>query len=113
MAFIARDTTAPSGTIARVRVFVITGPSGVGKGTLIRALRERVSELALAVSATTRDPRPGEEDGRDYHFLSDDEFERRVQAGEFVRPPRCPGPRHRTLRPEPPRYHPPGRPARL
>ena len=65
-------------------MFVITGPSGVGKGTLIRALRERVPELALAVSATTREPRPGEEDGRDYHFLSDDEFERRVEAGEFV-----------------------------
>jgi len=67
-----------------VSVFVITGPSGVGKGTLIRALRERVPELELAVSATTRDPRPGEEDGRDYHFLPDAEFGRRVEAGEFV-----------------------------
>ena len=56
------------------RVFVITGPSGVGKGTLIRLLRERVPELALSVSATTRAPRPGEEDGVDYHFLSDAEF---------------------------------------
>ena len=45
------------------RVFVITGPSGVGKGTLIRELRERVPELELSISATTRDPRPGEEDG--------------------------------------------------
>jgi guanylate kinase len=82
------------------KVFVITGPSGVGKGTLIRALRERVPELALAVSATTRDPRPGEEDGREYHFLSDDEFERRVQAGEFVEHARYSGRRYGTLRSE-------------
>ncbi|TMK42564.1 MAG: guanylate kinase [Actinobacteria bacterium] len=66
------------------RVFVITGPSGVGKGTLIRALLERVPELELSVSATTRPPRPGERDGVDYHFLSDAEFDRRVGAGEFV-----------------------------
>ncbi|MGC2372327.1 MAG: guanylate kinase [Solirubrobacteraceae bacterium] len=65
-------------------VFVITGPSGVGKGTLIRGLMERVPRLELSVSATTRAPRPGERDGVDYHFLSSAEFERRVQAGEFV-----------------------------
>ena len=81
-------------------VFVITGPSGVGKGTLIRALRERVPELALAVSATTRDPRPGEEDGREYHFLSDQEFERRVEAGEFVEHATYSGRRYGTLRAE-------------
>jgi guanylate kinase len=81
-------------------VFVITGPSGVGKGTLIRALRERVPELELAVSATTREPRPGEQDGLDYHFLSDDEFERRVQAGEFVEHARYSGRRYGTLRSE-------------
>jgi len=51
-------------------VFVITGPSGVGKGTLIAALRERHPELELSVSATTRHPRPGEQDGVAYHFLS-------------------------------------------
>ena len=56
------------------KVFVITGPSGVGKGTLIRALRERVPELDLSVSATTRRPRPGETHGVDYWFLSDEEF---------------------------------------
>ncbi len=66
------------------RVFVITGPSGVGKGTLIRTLRERLPELELSVSATTRAPRPGEEDGVDYHFLSDSDFQRRVDGGEFV-----------------------------
>jgi guanylate kinase len=80
------------------KVFVITGPSGVGKGTLIRTLRERVPELDLAVSATTRAPRPGERDGADYHFLSDDEFERRVQAGAFVEHARYSGRRYGTLR---------------
>ena len=66
------------------RVFVITGPSGVGKGTLIRTLRERMPELELSVSATTRAPRPGEQDGVDYHFLGDSDFQRRVDAGDFV-----------------------------
>ncbi|HST54890.1 MAG TPA: guanylate kinase [Solirubrobacteraceae bacterium] len=66
------------------RVFVITGPSGVGKGTLIRALMERVPQLELSVSATTRPPRPGEQDGVDYHFLAREEFDRRVEASEFV-----------------------------
>ena len=81
-------------------VFVITGPSGVGKGTLIRALRERVPELELAVSATTRQPRPGEEDGVDYHFLSDGEFEDRVRRGAFVEHARYSGRRYGTLREE-------------
>jgi guanylate kinase len=82
------------------KVFVITGPSGVGKGTLIRTLLERVPELELSVSATTRPPRPGEEDGIDYHFLSDEEFERRVAAGEFVEHARYSGRRYGTLRSE-------------
>jgi guanylate kinase len=82
------------------RVFVITGPSGVGKGTLIRLLRERVPELALSVSATTRAPRPGEEDGVDYHFLSDEEFAHRVEAGEFVEWAEYSGRRYGTLRSE-------------
>ena len=63
---------------------VITGPSGVGKGTLISELIERVPGLCLSVSATTRTPREGEVDGRDYHFLSEEEFERRIEAGEFL-----------------------------
>ena len=82
------------------RVFVITGPSGVGKGTLIRTLRERCPELELSVSATTRAPRPGEQDGVDYHFLDDAEFERRVQAGDFVEHARYSGRRYGTLRSE-------------
>ena len=65
-------------------VFVVTGPSGAGKGTLIRGLVERVPDLEIAVSATTRSRRPGEEDGREYWFLSDEEFTRRVEGGEFL-----------------------------
>jgi guanylate kinase len=66
------------------RLFVVTGPSGAGKGTLIAALLARRPDLEVAVSATTRPLRPGEEDGREYHFLSEEEFVRRVAAGEFV-----------------------------
>jgi guanylate kinase len=81
-------------------VFVITGPSGVGKGTLIRGLLERVPALELSVSATTRAPRPGERDGVDYHFLTPDEFERCVQAGEFLEHATYSGNRYGTLRSE-------------
>jgi guanylate kinase len=63
---------------------VITGPSGVGKGTLIRGLRERLPGLELTVSATTRPPRPGERDGVDYHFMTPDQFEAAVAAGDFL-----------------------------
>jgi guanylate kinase len=65
-------------------VFVITGPSGAGKGTLIKALLGRVADLEVAVSATTRHRRAGEEDGREYWFLSDAEFVRRVHEGDFL-----------------------------
>jgi guanylate kinase len=82
------------------KVFVITGPSGVGKGTLIRLLRSRLAELEVSVSATTRDPRPGEEDGVDYHFLAGEEFERRVRANEFVEHAEYSGHRYGTLRSE-------------
>jgi guanylate kinase len=82
------------------RVFVITGPSGVGKGTLIRTLRQQVPELELSVSATTRAPRPGEVEGVDYHFLSDDEFEDLVREGAFVEHARYSGRRYGTLRSE-------------
>jgi guanylate kinase len=82
------------------RVFVITGPSGVGKGTLIRGLLERVPGLELSVSATTRDPRPGERPGVDYHFLDAEEFERRVQGGDFIEHADYSGRRYGTLRSE-------------
>jgi guanylate kinase len=82
------------------KVFVITGPSGVGKGTLIRTLLERMPELELAVSATTRAPRPGEADGEHYHFLDDAEFDRRVVEGDFLEHAEYSGRRYGTLRSE-------------
>jgi guanylate kinase len=82
------------------KVFVITGPSGVGKGTLIRGLRERVPDLELSVSATTRQPRPGERDGVDYHYLTPEEFERRVASGDFLEHATYSGNRYGTLRSE-------------
>jgi len=66
------------------RLFVVSGPSGAGKGTLVARVRELRPALGLTVSATTRAPRPGEVDGVSYHFLSDDEFDRRVGEGAFV-----------------------------
>ena len=65
-------------------VFVVTGPSGAGKGTLIRALLERLPQLEVAISATTRPMRAGEEDGREYWFLDDAQFSERVEDGEFL-----------------------------
>jgi guanylate kinase len=73
-----------TGTSDGAPVFVITGPSGAGKGTLIKTLLERVADLEVAVSATTRLQRRGEENGREYWFLSDAEFVRRVHEGEFL-----------------------------
>jgi guanylate kinase len=82
-------------------VFVVTGPSGAGKGTLIKGLVERVPALEVAVSATTRPQRPGEVDGREYWFLSDEEFEVRILAGEFLEHVRyVSGRRYGTLRSE-------------
>jgi len=72
----------------------------VGKGTLIKGLLERVPGLQLAVSATTRKPREGEVNGVDYHFLSPEDFERRVAAGEFVEHAEYAGNRYGTLKSE-------------
>jgi guanylate kinase len=82
------------------KVFVITGPSGVGKGTLISELLDRVSGLELSVSATTREPREGEVDGRDYHFLTGAEFDRRIAAEDFLEFATYSGNRYGTLRSE-------------
>jgi guanylate kinase len=82
------------------KVFVITGPSGVGKGTLISQLLERVPGLELSVSATTREPREGEIDGRDYHFLSAEEFDRRIEREDFLEFATYSGNRYGTLRSE-------------
>ena len=79
-------------------VVVITGPSGVGKGTLIGALRDRLAGLRLSVSATTRAPRPGEIDGVDYFFLSRERFDELVAADAFVEHADYAGERYGTLR---------------
>jgi len=84
----------------RPRVIVVSGPSGAGKGTLIQEVRSRLPDLAVAVSATTRPRRPGERDGREYYFLTPDEFERRVAAGDFLEWVTYAGRRYGTLRSE-------------
>ncbi len=66
------------------RLVVLAGPTAVGKGTLVRALRERNPEIWLSVSATTRPPRPGEIDGEHYHFVSEDEFSQMIDRGELL-----------------------------
>ena len=67
------------------KLLVVSGPSGVGKSTIVRKVLERYrGQLRLSISATTRQPRPGEQDGVDYHFLSDSDFLQRQAAGEFL-----------------------------
>ncbi|MBS1616681.1 MAG: guanylate kinase [Bacteroidetes bacterium] len=66
------------------RIIIITAPSGSGKTTLVKRLLTAMPELAFSVSACTRAPRPGEQDGRDYHFLSEQDFKRHIDAGDFV-----------------------------
>jgi guanylate kinase len=82
------------------RLFVVAGPSGVGKGTLIARARQLAPAVTVATSATTRPRRPDEHDGHEYHFLSEKEFERRVQAGEFLEHVSFAGNRYGTLRSE-------------
>ena len=65
-------------------LIVISGPSGVGKSTLVKKAREVLPELEFSVSCTTRAPRAGEIDGRDYFFLNETEFEKKVQQNEFI-----------------------------
>jgi guanylate kinase len=81
-------------------VFVVTGPSGAGKGTLVRALLGRFPELELAVSATTREQRPGERDGVEYWFLTDEDFVQKIADGEFLEHVEFAGHRYGTLRSE-------------
>src|SRR5581483_10806926 len=66
------------------RVVVLSGPSAVGKSTVVRCLRERVPDLHFSVSATTRAPRPGEVDGVDYHFVSPARFQQLIDEGELL-----------------------------
>jgi guanylate kinase len=89
-----------SSTGKRLPVFVVTGPSGAGKGTLEKALLDRRADLELAVSATTRERRPSEHDGREYWFLGREEFDRRVEAGDFLEWVPYVGHKYGTLRSE-------------
>jgi guanylate kinase len=66
------------------RLTVLSGPSGVGKGSVIAAVRRRHPDVWLSVSVTTREPRPGEVDGVQYHFVDQAEFERMAAAGELL-----------------------------
>jgi guanylate kinase len=86
-----------SSTAKPLPVFVITGPSGAGKGTLIKRLLERQPELEVAVSATTRPQRPGEENGREYWFLSEQEFVAQIEQGGFLEHVTFVGGRYGTL----------------
>ena len=79
------------------KLFVVSGPSGAGKGTLVAQVRTQRPDLGLTVSATTRQPRPGEIDGVSYHFLTVEDFDARVQAGEFLEWANVHGNRYGTL----------------
>ena len=86
---------------AKPLVLVVTGTSGAGKGTLEKTLLERMPEVELAVSATTREQRPGEQNGREYWFITPEKFERLVDDGEFLEYVDLPwGARSGTLRSE-------------
>jgi guanylate kinase len=86
-----------SSTDKPLPVFVVTGPSGAGKGTLIKQLIERQPELEVAVSATTRPQRPGEQSGREYWFLSEEEFVAQIEDGAFLEHVKFVGGRYGTL----------------
>ena len=76
--------TIPVTSTTAGKLIVISGPSGAGKTTLLKHLFDECPGLLASVSATTRPPRPGEVDGVDYHFLSEEEFQRRREAGDFL-----------------------------
>ena len=101
-----RARRPPSSLRPATKLFVVTGPSGAGKGTLIKALIERRDDLEVAISATTRPQRPGEEDGADYYFLAEDEFVAKIEGGEFLEHVvYVSGQRYGTLRSEVERIH--------
>lgn len=78
------DRTARRTAAGRGRLFVLSGPSGVGKGTVLAQIRARQPGLWFSVSVTTRAPRPGEVAGEQYHFVDDSEFDRLIAAGDFL-----------------------------
>jgi len=74
----------PHPQASRGRVLVLSGPSAVGKSTVVRRLRDEVPDLHFSVSATTRSPRPGEVDGQDYHFVSPERFQELINSGQLL-----------------------------
>ncbi len=72
------------GENTRGKLVVLVGPSAVGKSTVVHRLRQEIPDLYFSVSMTTRAPRPGEVDGEDYHFVSPEEFQRRIDAGDMM-----------------------------
>ena len=86
--------------IRKGMLLVISGPSGTGKGTLIKRLMEEDSSLVFSVSATTRDPRPGEIDGVHYHFVTNEKYDQLVAENAFVEYANVHGNRYGTLRSE-------------
>src|SRR5581483_7190295 len=81
---VVAESGSGGGTVERGRLIVLAGPSGVGKSTVVKALRPELTRLHFSVSATTRAPRPGEVEGRDYHFVDDAEFDRMIADGELL-----------------------------
>ena len=70
--------------LSKGKLFVISGPSGAGKGTIIKELLSQIEDVKLSVSATTRNPRPGEIDGVNYYFVELDKFQKMIEAEEFL-----------------------------
>lgn len=70
--------------MSRGKIIILSGPSGVGKGTIVKQLLARYPHLTLSVSATTRAPREGEVDGREYYFITKDDFEARIAQGQML-----------------------------
>lgn len=84
MAAPGERTSGESPALTRGRLVVLAGPSAVGKSTVVAELRKRIDDLYFSVSMTTRDPRPGEVDGRDYYFVTKERFREAIDAGEML-----------------------------
>jgi guanylate kinase len=81
---VATDASTTGSGERTPRLVVLAGPSAVGKSTVVQGLRDAVPDLFFSVSMTTRDPRPGEVDGRDYHYVSVDDFRRAIDDGQML-----------------------------
>lgn len=79
-----KPETGPEEGKQRGRLIVLVGPSAVGKSTVVKCLRDKLPQLYFSVSATTRDPRPGEQNGREYYFVSDDSFDEMIDSGDML-----------------------------